>query len=390
MSQEPTLNMGFWSANKNGALIKGVLGLVSNSFSKNTNISGPIIQVRTATKRAAGSRTNMKDSAGRRLGPKKGESEAVRAGQIIMRQRGTKFYPGENVGIGKDHTIFALEAGYVRFYLDPFHPKRRFIGIALTRDAKLPTPHFDPKPRRFGYVPIRDPSKAKIEERFLNRKQHLLQPVLSKQAKEREEKRKQLMSLYISQVSKLLPEIKDQQAQVAASRMLSIRNHIKNGLSTELAKSTTTMLYLYNLRLAHQKNEISADDLVTLKRNYNDLCQMLDNKVSFDNKYNLIQYRSEEDRKRVVEQLKISVSELYKKFDKKNAKKIHDLIYNSDALSESEFHSFKRAYLKPVLPETVGTTSVKDTKATIIKRWNYAQSKVDVIARTKSAFAPKN
>lgn len=67
-----------------------------------------------------------------------------------MRQRGTKFYPGENVGIGKDHSIFALEPGVVRYYLDPFHPKRKFIGVALRRDLKLPSPHFEPTVRRFG------------------------------------------------------------------------------------------------------------------------------------------------------------------------------------------------------------------------------------------------
>ena len=58
-----------------------------------------------ATKKAGGSSRNGRDSAGRRLGVKKFGGENVIAGNIIIRQRGTKFHPGDNVGIGKDHTI---------------------------------------------------------------------------------------------------------------------------------------------------------------------------------------------------------------------------------------------------------------------------------------------
>ena len=68
-----------------------------------------------ATKKAGGSSRNGRDSAGRRLGVKKYGGELVRPGNILVRQRGTKFYPGENVGIGKDHTLFALIEGKVVF-----------------------------------------------------------------------------------------------------------------------------------------------------------------------------------------------------------------------------------------------------------------------------------
>ena len=68
-----------------------------------------------ATKKAGGSSRNGRDSAGRRLGVKKYGGESVTPGNIIVRQRGTKFYPGENVGIGKDHTLFALKEGKVSF-----------------------------------------------------------------------------------------------------------------------------------------------------------------------------------------------------------------------------------------------------------------------------------
>ena len=68
-----------------------------------------------ATKKAGGSSKNGRDSAGRRLGAKKGDGQPVISGNIIVRQRGTKFHPGTNVGIGKDHTLFALVDGHVSF-----------------------------------------------------------------------------------------------------------------------------------------------------------------------------------------------------------------------------------------------------------------------------------
>lgn len=68
-----------------------------------------------AHKKAGGSSRNGRDSAGRRLGVKKYGAEAVIPGNIIVRQRGTKFHPGDNVGMGKDHTIFAKITGHVQF-----------------------------------------------------------------------------------------------------------------------------------------------------------------------------------------------------------------------------------------------------------------------------------
>ena len=68
-----------------------------------------------AHKKSGGSSRNGRDSAGRRLGVKKFGGESVVGGNIIVRQRGTKFYPGANVGIGKDHTLFATAAGAVKF-----------------------------------------------------------------------------------------------------------------------------------------------------------------------------------------------------------------------------------------------------------------------------------
>ena len=68
-----------------------------------------------AHKKAGGSSRNGRDSAGRRLGVKKFGGESVLPGNIIVRQRGTKVNPGLNVGMGKDHTLFATSGGHVQF-----------------------------------------------------------------------------------------------------------------------------------------------------------------------------------------------------------------------------------------------------------------------------------
>ncbi len=68
-----------------------------------------------AHKKAGGSSRNGRDTAGKRLGIKKFGGEAVIPGNIIARQRGTKWHPGENVGMGRDHTLFALTGGRVKY-----------------------------------------------------------------------------------------------------------------------------------------------------------------------------------------------------------------------------------------------------------------------------------
>ena len=83
-----------------------------------------------AHKKAGGSSRNGRDTAGRRLGVKKFGSEAVIPGNIIIRQRGTKWHPGENVGMGKDHTPFALVPGKVKFYVA--RDDRQYVKVEPT------------------------------------------------------------------------------------------------------------------------------------------------------------------------------------------------------------------------------------------------------------------
>jgi large subunit ribosomal protein L27 len=86
-----------------------------------------------AHKKAGGSSRNGRDSAGRRLGVKKAGGQSVIPGNIIIRQRGTKYYPGDNVGIGKDHTLFALTEGRVTFARKK--DDRMFVSVTPLADA---------------------------------------------------------------------------------------------------------------------------------------------------------------------------------------------------------------------------------------------------------------
>ena len=83
-----------------------------------------------AHKKAGGSTRNGRDSESKRLGVKIFGGQAVRAGNIIVRQRGTHFHAGTNVGIGRDHTLFALTDGAVRFDRKGLH-ERRFVSIVV-------------------------------------------------------------------------------------------------------------------------------------------------------------------------------------------------------------------------------------------------------------------
>jgi large subunit ribosomal protein L27 len=84
-----------------------------------------------AHKKSGGSSRNGRDSPGQRLGVKKFGGEAVNAGAIIVRQRGSKFFPGDNVGMGRDHTLFAKKTGQVKFVTKK--GERTYVAVAETK-----------------------------------------------------------------------------------------------------------------------------------------------------------------------------------------------------------------------------------------------------------------
>ena len=88
-----------------------------------------------ATKKAGGSTRNGRDSEAKRLGVKRFGGESVLAGSIIVRQRGTKFHAGSNVGMGKDHTLFATADGKVKFEVKG-EKSRKYVSI-VTEEFKI-------------------------------------------------------------------------------------------------------------------------------------------------------------------------------------------------------------------------------------------------------------
>jgi len=88
-----------------------------------------------AHKKAGGSTRNGRDSESKRLGVKLYGGEAVVAGNIIIRQRGTEYRAGVNVGMGRDHTLFAKADGHIKFQTKG-NPKRRYVNVIAAPEAK--------------------------------------------------------------------------------------------------------------------------------------------------------------------------------------------------------------------------------------------------------------
>jgi large subunit ribosomal protein L27 len=135
-----------------------------------------LTSIRHASHQSQGRANGAKDGPGKRLGAKKSggtyspfihctigkqrkltpaTGEYVIPGNIIFRQRGTAWYPGENCKFGRDHCVFATESGYVRYYRDPRkHPKRQYIGVALEKDHTLPYPPDATRRRRLNMIAV--------------------------------------------------------------------------------------------------------------------------------------------------------------------------------------------------------------------------------------------
>ncbi|KAF4626508.1 hypothetical protein G7Y89_g11647 [Cudoniella acicularis] len=107
--------------------------------------------MRHASHAQQGAVNKAKDGPGKRLGAKKSGEQYVIPGNIIFRQRGTLWFPGENCAMGRDHTIYATESGYVKYYKDPEkHPKRQYIGVVFERSQVLPLPRNSMRRRKLN------------------------------------------------------------------------------------------------------------------------------------------------------------------------------------------------------------------------------------------------
>ncbi|KAF8002643.1 hypothetical protein HF325_003608 [Metschnikowia pulcherrima] len=327
-------------------------------------------------KKVSGSKTNKNDSAGRRLGPKAYENHFVKTGQIIMRQRGTKIHPGENVGLGRDHTIFALEPGYVRFYLDPFHPLRKYVGVALRKDVQLPKPHFEPRLRRFGYIPLKS-KQAELEEARMSRKEVLAQPELKRKAEELARETSLKMAAFAAKIAELDPSLSEANQTEGASRLLFI-----------------TRKLACNEPLTYAREQATFNALETKSKEYLAFVENFDSKISVDFAGEVHPYYSEETRNAKAEEIKNSLEEFSGKIIGEAEKsQIQSLISSAGIFGREERQVLTSKYLPKVLPETVPGTVVEAASSkkapknvVAVRTFDPQSRKVDTVLRTKDAF----
>lgn len=352
-------------------------------------------QIRNASKRVSGSKTNKNDSAGRRLGPKVFESHFVKPGQIIMRQRGTKIHPGENCGIGKDHTIFALEPGYVRFYYDPFHPLRKYVGVALRKHLTLPTPHFESRVRRFGYEEITDSEEALKEESHMSRKEYLQQPELMKQKQKALKKDEFMLSHLREQLPSFMNIESESDMSITTNKLLNVCKLMKLGKSIEDANAQANYYYVYELQLAKERSDISPEQFKSLKSHYLNLTSQLESTVAVDFTGNLCKYLSPEQRSSAKKEI---ISTLNKEYTNKligqtEKDAIRSLIETPLIFSRAEQSNLTKQYLPNVLPETIEETVISNINTkkppkgtTIVRKFDSRTRDITTIGRTKNAF----
>ncbi|SCU98893.1 LADA_0H15984g1_1 [Lachancea dasiensis] len=363
-------------------------GLATNSIEKCFSIV--YTQVRTATKKAAGSRTSMKDSAGRRLGPKKYEGQLVKPGEILMRQRGTKFFPGENVGIGKDHSIFAVEPGFVRYYLDPFHPKRKFIGVALAEHLRLPTPHFAPRVRRFGRQVINNPEMAQKEANSLTRKQYLARDSIVSDMATRNTRRSALRLQFAKFLTETLQvDLVGSSMDRATEYLLRVRSSLKNGASLSDAQFNSQHYLEQEILLQAKREDWTQDALEHDMRELLETTRKVDTIISFNNRLELIGHISSEERATLKANLLDSLSKatLFSKKDKEAMEKLFES--SSKFLTRSEEVHLRRKFLKPVKPEGESMASENEKKFISLKRFNHVRGGIDIVSRSRTAFLNK-
>ncbi|XP_059305891.1 large ribosomal subunit protein bL27c [Lycium ferocissimum] len=149
------------SSNSSSSFLRGDFASlpVAPKFSVSFPLRSPLT-IESAHKKGAGSTKNGRDSPGQRLGVKIFGDQVAKPGSIIVRQRGTKFHPGKNVGLGKDHTIFSLIDGLVKF--EKFGPDRKKISV-YPREVQPENPNSYRNRKRESFRLQRERRKARRE-----------------------------------------------------------------------------------------------------------------------------------------------------------------------------------------------------------------------------------
>ncbi|KAI5959752.1 MRPL2 [Candida pseudojiufengensis] len=347
-----------------------------------------LIQIRTATKRVSGSKTSNKDSAGRRLGPKVNEGHFVKPGQIIMRQRGTRIHPGDNVKIGVDHTIYAIEPGYIRFYYDPFHPTRKYVGVSLKKDMKLPKDHFEPRLRRFGYKQILNKKKASEEEESMSRKELQSQPFLKKQERRNLLHRSRSMNTYNEKIADFKLET---DPNLTSERLFEISQLVSNYGLTK-AREQVTYNKLYDFRLQYRLGKLSKEQFDSAKLEYRKLADEVDSKIGVCPQGKLFNVETLPSKIQLTEQLK----ELFQSqaITKEYRIKANEIIQTPGVFNRAEQEKLTKQYIPNILPLNVPGSVVTNidtknvpTNLKIQKIFDEATRKVSIIGRPNAVFS---
>lgn len=150
------------SSSSSSSFVKGDFGAISLSLPNKSPLSvSPFpLTIESAHKKGAGSTKNGRDSKGQRLGVKIYGDQVAKPGAIIIRQRGTKFHPGKNVGLGKDHTIFALIDGLVKF--EKYGPDKKKVSV-YPREVQPENPNSYRARKRESFRLQREKKKARRE-----------------------------------------------------------------------------------------------------------------------------------------------------------------------------------------------------------------------------------
>ncbi|KAK4340696.1 hypothetical protein RND71_039197 [Anisodus tanguticus] len=151
---------GLSLSSSNSFLRGGDFGVVPKFSVVSFPLKSPLLTIESAHKKGAGSTKNGRDSPGQRLGVKIFGDQHAKPGSIIVRQRGTKFHPGKNVGLGKDHTIFSLIDGLVKF--EKFGPDRKKISV-YPREVQPENPNSYRNRKRESFRLQRERRKARRE-----------------------------------------------------------------------------------------------------------------------------------------------------------------------------------------------------------------------------------
>ncbi|KAB1200061.1 50S ribosomal protein L27, chloroplastic [Morella rubra] len=149
-------------SSSSSSFFSGDLGSLCSAGPKPSSVSFTRrlpLTIQNAHKKGAGSTKNGRDSKGQRLGVKIYGDQAAKAGSIIVRQRGTKFHAGKNVGLGKDHTIFSLIDGVVKF--EKFGPDRKKVSV-YPREVQPENPNSYRVRKRENFRLQRERKKARI------------------------------------------------------------------------------------------------------------------------------------------------------------------------------------------------------------------------------------